>query len=96
MFQMSSDGNIMDPYKLLPPIHDDLDSDYLYLESGKIQDGGAAMTAYAKLQFTEMTDTERKNIVKAMLRYCELDTLAMVMIYEHWKYLKSNRMTLPI
>jgi hypothetical protein len=34
-----------------------------------------------------MSDYERQEIKKALLKYCELDTLAMamVMIYEGWK-----------
>ena len=50
-----------------------------------MRDGGAAMTAYAKLQYEEMSDYEREEIRSALLRYCELDTLAMVMIYEGWR-----------
>jgi hypothetical protein len=30
-----------------------------------------------------MSDKERGQISAALLKYCELDTLAMVMIYEH-------------
>ena len=45
--------------------------------------------AYAYMQFSDMPNEERKKIVEGLLRYCELDTLAMVMIYEHWNYLKS-------
>ena len=83
-------GNIKDPYKLLEPIHDDFELDDLYLERGAIQDGGAAMVAYAKMQFTKMSQIERQNIIKALLRYCEMDTLAMVMIYEHWLSCRNN------
>ena len=61
----------------------------MYLESGEIRDGGAAMVAYAKLQFVQMSDIERRNITDALLAYCEMDTLAMLLIYEHWKN-KSN------
>lgn len=32
-----------------------------------------------------MTENERKEITNGLLKYCELDTLAMVMIYEHFK-----------
>jgi hypothetical protein len=49
-----------------------------------LHDGGAAMTAYCKLQFTEMSDAERAEIEKALLKYCELDTFAMVMLYQGW------------
>ncbi len=35
-----------------------------------------------------MTEKERVDITDALKRYCELDTLAMVMIYEHLKSLQ--------
>ncbi len=57
----------------------------LLSEEGELNNGGAAMTAYARMQFEEMSDYEREKIRSALLKYCELDTLAMVMIYEGWK-----------
>jgi hypothetical protein len=42
------------------------------------------MIAYAYLQFANMTDAERELYRQALLRYCELDTMAMVMIWEYW------------
>ena len=54
----------------------------------KIQDGSAASMAYSKLQFSEMRKEEREILKNALLQYCELDTLAMLMIYEHWISLK--------
>jgi hypothetical protein len=53
-------------------------------DGDELKDGGAAMTAYAKMQFEDMSDYERKELRAALQRYCELDTLAMVMIYEAW------------
>ena len=50
-----------------------------------IAEGGAAATAYARLQFEDLNTDSRENIRNALLRYCELDTLAMVMIVEAWK-----------
>lgn len=41
------------------------------------------MTAYARMQFEDMAEPERQAIRAALLRYCELDTLAMVMVFEH-------------
>jgi hypothetical protein len=32
-----------------------------------------------------MTVKERAEITNGLLKYCELDTLAMVMIYEHFR-----------
>lgn len=81
------DGSVVDPYKLLPKMFKDIsDKDFeLLSEDDEVHDGGAALTAYARLQFTEMSDYEREEIKNALLRYCELDTLAMVMIYEGWR-----------
>ena len=57
----------------------------LLSDSDELRDCGAALTAYARMQFEEMSEYERLEIEKALLKYCELDTLAMVMIYEGWK-----------
>jgi len=84
------DGIIRDPYKSLPPLFDDYDEDYLdefLSDLEELNNGGAALTAYGYLQYTDMSDTERSKLVQGLLRYCELDTLAMVMIYEHWNSL---------
>lgn len=79
---------IDNPYETLPTIHDGISNDQLDNimtdEDAGIFDGGAAMMAYAKIQFTEMTKEERQRIIAALLRYCELDTFAMVMIWEAW------------
>jgi hypothetical protein len=80
-------GNVEDPYSSLPSIlsiADKATADFIF-KADKLSDGGAAMTAWARMQFTEMTDVERNLISQALLRYCELDTFAMVMIYEHWR-----------
>jgi hypothetical protein len=80
-------GIPIDPYKLLPRLFtDESERDYeIIFEQDRISDGGAAMTAYGKLQFQEMSADERRAVESALLKYCELDTLAMVMIYEAWK-----------
>jgi len=76
------------PYKTLPDIFEDVDDDQLdSLVEGfdEIKEGGAAMTAYAKLQFSHVPTEQREMLRNALLKYCELDTLAMVMIWEFWK-----------
>lgn len=85
--KLDAQGNPLDPYKLLPPIFSDLDLETMdgLITDGSIADGGAAMTAYARMQFTQMSETERERVTKALLKYCELDTFAMVMIYEYWR-----------
>ena len=39
------------------------------------------MTAYAYLQFSDIEANLRGNIKDSLLKYCELDTMAMVMIF---------------
>lgn len=77
------------PYKLLPPIFEDIAQDELDAlelnEDEALREGGAATTAYARMQFSDMNDKVREATEKALLRYCELDTLAMVMVFEAWR-----------
>ena len=81
------DGKVKNPYKLLPPIASylgiDADLNELELkETESVANGGAALAAYAKMQFSDETMSEA--LVKALLTYCELDTLAMVFIWEYF------------
>src|SRR5699024_7098338 len=80
------DGQVVDPYQLLPKIFDDItDEDYEYLNLHEdINNAGAAMTSYERLQFEDYSDEVRNEVEQAILKYCELDTLTMVMIYEAW------------
>ena len=83
-------GEVINPYDLLPPLYENMTQDQIndtLSELENINDGGAALTAYGKIQYTDMTKQEREKISKSLKRYCELDTLAMVMIYEHLRSL---------
>lgn len=86
---VEEDGRILDPYDLLPPILDDFSPEEIdAIESGvapELQEGGAAMAAYARLQFEAIDEREREAIKTALLRYCELDTLAMAMAVQAWR-----------
>ena len=77
-------GVVKDPYECLPAIYGTDMIDRLSDEDS-LKDGGGAMMAYARLQFEDMSTEERSAICSALKRYCELDTLAMVMIYEAWR-----------
>jgi hypothetical protein len=79
-------GTPIDPYRLLPPIFEEAEEDDLehLVSDPKLADGAAAMIAYARMQFSEMAESERRAIQQALLKYCELDTLAMVMLWEYW------------
>ena len=80
------DAKGQNPYKTLPPIFDEDALEEIEAEGNlsNLDNGGAAMIAYAYLQFADMTDAERELYRQALLRYCELDTMAMVMIWEYW------------
>lgn len=54
-----------------------------------VANGGAALAAYSKLQFTDMTATDV--LKSALLQYCELDTMAMVFIWEYFYDAVKNR-----
>jgi hypothetical protein len=82
--EYDKEGNVIDPYKLLPPTFEDISKDEVE-KSKVIKDGGAAMSAYIRMQFEDLDDKIKDGIEKALLKYCELDTLAMVMIYEAWR-----------
>ena len=85
-------GKVIDPYKLLPKMFEDIsDKDMeIISDDDEIRHGGAALTAYGRLQFEEISHYERDELKKALLKYCELDTMAMVMIYEGWKDLLNS------
>ena len=82
-----ANGKVVDPYKLLPPVIQGISADQLEYAEENVEglaDGAAAMTAYVRLQFMQVPEADRKSLADALLRYCELDTFAMVMIFEHW------------
>ena len=87
------DGEVIDPYALLPPVFDDVSRNETDAAdeglSEELKEGGAAMAAYARLQFEDLPDARRANIESALLRYCELDTLAMVMAIQAWDHMAA-------
>lgn len=94
-FERDENGIAKDPYKLLPAIdnlddYNETEEEESYSGNDKINSGGPAMMAYAEMQFMETTAERKENLKNALLRYCELDTLAMVMIFEHWKSIINN------
>ena len=81
-------GKVVNPYKMLPALFTNWNTNEKEILISGIEDisnGGEAMTAYAKLQYVDMSELERKELVSGLKKYCELDTLAMVMIWEHLK-----------
>lgn len=86
LYNIDANSELKDPYKTLPDKYSKLNvkKDELLLDDGNVQNGGAALVAFGKLQFKEIKKEERDAIITSLLQYCELDTLAMLMIYEHW------------
>lgn len=93
--EFDDNEQVKDPYRNLPDLYqgytnEELDEIEFFSDETQLANGGAAMAAYARMQFTEMNNIERQELTKALLKYCELDTLAMVMIYEGWREIISD------
>src|SRR5699024_8852599 len=62
-------------------------------QPGKGVAGGAeALFAFGKVIAGEMEPSSQKEAIKALLKYCELDTLAMVMIFQHWEHAHKRKL----
>ena len=86
--ETNPDSSVTEPYAKLKQYGNDLlpEGEITADDSASvIAEGGAAATAYSRLQFEEMNQITRQKINAALLRYCELDTLAMVMITQAWQ-----------
>jgi hypothetical protein len=85
-WEVGAQGFLQDPYNALKDneVKDQsaaaVDNDDL-----EIAGGGEASMAYCRLQFETLPAKMRTSIKDKLLRYCELDTLAMAMIVEAWK-----------
>jgi hypothetical protein len=66
---------------LLPAVCPELD----YMELDGVQNGGMAVEAYLEAVSAETSSERRDKIRKELLDYCELDTLALVRIWEKFK-----------
>jgi hypothetical protein len=79
LYRENPGRGLINPYKHLPPVE-------VYERAESVADGTGAMRAYEDLMFgLKKGDTAAMNEYRqALLRYCKLDTLAMVIIWEHW------------
>jgi hypothetical protein len=84
-----NDREVINPYQLLPPVFKDIDAESIEtLELDRelhISEGGAATVAYGRLQFSDVSSAQRESVHRSLLRYCELDTLAMIMVFEAFR-----------
>jgi hypothetical protein len=74
------DGKLLSPHKSLPPLE-------INGQDAFVNEGTGAITAYqAMLYGPQKTDVFIRNQWRQLLlEYCKLDTLAMVLIYWHWR-----------
>ena len=77
-------GKLINPYLTLPDLGEGLGEEERAELRGldTIREGGAALTAYARLMFDDLSENQRRTIEDGLRRYCELDTLAMVFLHE--------------
>ncbi|MFH5831148.1 DUF2779 domain-containing protein [Halalkalibaculum sp. DA384] len=76
------DGRLRDPYEMIRE-----------RQEHAIGRGTEAMVAYGQLRTGENGAEKRGQLIDGLLSYCELDTLAMVMIYLHWEALLREQQT---
>ena len=72
----------LDPYQRLKALAKDMLPPGVDDEGSVIAEGGAAATAYSRLQFEDLDTDARKRIEASLLKYCETDTMAMVFAVE--------------
>jgi len=84
-----TENGITDPYKLLEKRIIDNTKDQVVT----VKNGGDAMVAYRDMLYGISKDNPaaKKAYNEALKQYCKLDTLAMVIIWQHWQdMLKSG------
>jgi len=82
--EFDEQGMVRNPYDALPDLSEDLTEEEREQLEGieSIKDGAAALMAYGRLMFEDMTLQSREAIEQGLKEYCELDTLAMVFLYQ--------------
>jgi hypothetical protein len=86
LYKQNDDGSLIDPYKLLPEPSPIVDGKIL-----KVAEGASAMRAYQDMLYgiNKSNEDIKQEYINALKLYCRLDTLAMVIIWEHWMSLRK-------
>jgi hypothetical protein len=73
------DGAVLNPYATLPPLP-------IGGKEELVNEGTGAMRAYQAMLYGETGSSPKikETWKRLLLQYCELDTMAMVVIFEHW------------
>ena len=84
-FKQDENGNILSPYETLKNRWDELEFETAE-NYETVKEGSGAMRAYQEMLFGKgKTDANRRERLKQeLLNYCQLDTMAMVIIWKHW------------
>lgn len=84
-----SENEITDPYKLL----EELIIDETKNQIVNVKNGGDAMAAYRDMMYglSKENPAAKEAYNAALKKYCKLDTLAMLIIWEHWKDLLESK-----
>ena len=89
-YKQSADGSVLDPYATLGfgPLAIDL-GETDESDDVAVTDGVGAMRAYQDMLYGQHRSdlSMRDKMRDSLLRYCGLDTAAMVMIWKHWRSL---------
>lgn len=95
LYSVDSNNSIINPYELLPPleIYDEAEAkfgdedEFSHNDYSYVNEGTGAMTAYQDIMIGLNSGNPEliKTYEQALKRYCKLDTLAMVIIWEYWK-----------
>ena len=77
---VSDSASSLNPYDTLAPVIGELENEEV------VKDGTGAMRAYQDLMFGVDSENKerRENLKQLLLQYCELDTMAMVIIWKYW------------
>jgi hypothetical protein len=86
LLKIAETNSICNPYDLLPKLE-------IMEKSESVKDGSGAMRAYQDMLYGAHYDNPeiKQQYRDALLKYCKLDTLAMVIIWEHWINLKTSQ-----
>jgi len=96
LFKEDENGILIDPYELLNPLEIYEEAERLAEASEGdiyVNEGTGAMRAYEDLMIglNKGNEDTKQKYKEALLRYCKLDTLAMVIIWEYWRnYLQKK------
>lgn len=81
-FVLNNSEGAINPYDNLSSVIEDMETEEL------VEDGTDAMKAYYEIMYGSLSeDQTKKDAVKRnLLKYCRLDSMAMVIIWKYWMY----------